>query len=173
MLFLQLECSYISTESLSVQETAESSYSPHSPQSWERLFAPPHDPASYSQESERSLDPDSPFISEAECRLALAGLRNNVSQAECSFAPAFAKQMVRDLNAREEKEDREEELEESDTNEGILFKEVHLKKKKSLAWPVKWSLMFHTEKEQPTSTHCEHKYERSLRHNYTLDCTVK
>ncbi|KAK2829638.1 hypothetical protein Q7C36_017628 [Tachysurus vachellii] len=127
----ELECSYISTESLSVQETAESSCSLHpglistqlSNQPWECLFAPPHDPPSYSQESERSLDPDSPFISEAECRLALAGLRNNVSQAECSFAPAFARQMVRDLNAREEKEDREEELEESDTNEGILFKE--------------------------------------------------
>ncbi|KAG7334748.1 hypothetical protein KOW79_001344 [Hemibagrus wyckioides] len=132
-------CNYISsnssssfsTESLSVQETAESSCSPHtdlistqlSPKSWECIFPPRHDLVSYNQESKCSLDPDSPFISEAECSLALAGLRNNVSQAECSYAPAFAKQMVRDVQDREEEEDGEEETEESDTNEGILFKE--------------------------------------------------
>lgn len=121
------ECSYISssgsaisTESLSIQETAEPSYSSHlshirRSQSWERLFS-----SSYGQES--SLEPDSPLISESACSLALAGLRYNVSQAECSFAPAFAKQMVRDVEDREE--DGEEEEKESDTNEGILFKEV-------------------------------------------------
>lgn len=127
------ECSYssssseISTESLSVQETAEPSYPSHlshistrlSPKSWEHLFS-----SSYGQESESSLDPDSPLISETGCSLALAGLRYNVSQAECSFAPAFAKQMVRDVKDREEDEDGEEEKKESYTNEGILFKEV-------------------------------------------------
>ncbi|XP_026772509.3 mitogen-activated protein kinase kinase kinase 14 [Pangasianodon hypophthalmus] len=133
------ECSYlssnsssaISTESLSVQETAEPSYSSHpglistplSSKPWECLFIPPHGLVSYGQESECSLDPDSPLISEAECSLALVGLRNNVSQAECSFASAFAKQMVRDVRDRQEEEDGEEETVESDTNEGILFKE--------------------------------------------------
>ncbi|TSK28041.1 Mitogen-activated protein kinase kinase kinase 14 [Bagarius yarrelli] len=132
-------CSYISsnsssafsTESLSVQETAESCCT-HQPdlittqlssKSWEYLFTPPHSLVSYSQESECSLNRDSPFISEAECSLALAGLRNNVSQAECSFASAFAKQMVRDLKDREGEEDAEEGTKESETNEGILFKE--------------------------------------------------
>lgn len=144
------ECSYISsnsssaisTESLSVQETAAPSFSSHpshistqlSSKSWEGLFTTPHGLASYGQDSERSLDPDSPLISEAECSLALAGLRNNVSQAECSFAPAFAKQMVRDVKDREEEKDGEEETEESDTNEGILFKEVRFKN--TLAWHV-------------------------------------
>lgn len=140
MFFHQLgECSYmssssnaVSTESLSVQETAEPSYSSHpnlistqlSRKSWECLFTPSRSMASYGQESECSLDPDSPLISEVGCSLALAGLRNNVSQAECSFAPAFAKQMVRDVKDREEDEDEEEEMEESAKNEGILFKEV-------------------------------------------------
>uniref|UniRef100_W5UC87 Mitogen-activated protein kinase kinase kinase 14 n=1 Tax=Ictalurus punctatus TaxID=7998 RepID=W5UC87_ICTPU len=126
------QCSYISssaisTESLSVQETAEPSYTFHlglstplSCKSWDRLFIPAHGLESYGQESECSPDPDSPLISEAECSLALAGLRNNVSQAECSFASAFAKQMVRDAKDRE---DEQEETEESYTNEGILFKE--------------------------------------------------
>ncbi|XP_060758046.1 mitogen-activated protein kinase kinase kinase 14 [Neoarius graeffei] len=133
------ECSYISsnsssaisTESLSVQETAAPSFSSHpshisvqlSSKSWEGLYTTPHGLASYSQESERSLNPDSPLVSEAECSLALAGLRNNVSQAECSFASAFAKQMVRDVKDREDEKDGEDEMEESNTNEGILFKE--------------------------------------------------
>ncbi|KAM9456893.1 mitogen-activated protein kinase kinase kinase 14 isoform 2-T4 [Clarias gariepinus] len=135
------ECSYItstnsrsaiSTESLSVQETAAPSYSSHpglidtrlTSKSWSCLYSPAHGLESYSQESEseRSPDPDSPLISEAECSLALAGLRNNVSQAECSFASAFAKQMVRDVKERED-EDGDDETEESDWNEGILFKE--------------------------------------------------
>lgn len=131
------ECSYISsnssnaisTESLSVQETAEPSYSSHpslisaelSRKSWDCLFSP-----SYGQESECSPDPGSPLVSETTCSLALAGLRYNVSQAECSFAPAFAKQMVRDV--KDTAEDGEEGTEESDTNEGILFKEVRFPK---------------------------------------------
>lgn len=127
------ECSYISssssTESLSVQETAEPSYSSHPStqvpcRSWECPFIPSRGLVSYGQESECSLDPDSPLISEAGCSLALAGLRNNVSQAECSFARAFAKQMVQDIKENEEDKDGEEETEESDKNEGILFKEV-------------------------------------------------
>ncbi|XP_062840843.1 mitogen-activated protein kinase kinase kinase 14 [Trichomycterus rosablanca] len=89
-----------STESLSVQETTPES-----------------------QCLSGSEEPDSPLISEAQCSLALTGLRRNVTSSERSYASSFVKQMVRDWKDKEEEEQSEEERETSDTNEGIFFKE--------------------------------------------------
>lgn len=71
---------------------------------------------SYCQESEELK---SPLRSETECPLAVIALRNFVTSEDRCFAYGFVKDVL-----REERERDEDETEESDKNEGILFKEV-------------------------------------------------
>lgn len=116
--------SAVSTESLSVQETAQPSYasplelhstplsSPH--RCWALQTQPSCD--LYGEECQSSVD--SSLISGTECCLAIQCLRSYVTQAEICYASAFARDMVR---AEEEIQQEEEEREESDTNEGLLF----------------------------------------------------
>ncbi|XP_007229999.2 mitogen-activated protein kinase kinase kinase 14 [Astyanax mexicanus] len=121
--------SAVSTESLSVQETAQPHHnlhstplsSPHCPH-WRPLQTQPSCDL-YGQECQSSVD--SSLVSETECQLAVQGLRNYVTNAERCYAPAFAREMVKEEEERqqqqEEAEDEEEGWEENDTNEGILF----------------------------------------------------
>ncbi|KAL6476671.1 hypothetical protein MHYP_G00151700 [Metynnis hypsauchen] len=116
----------VSTESLSVQETARPCYSSHlglrssplsSPDIWGSIQTL-SSCESYGQECESSQE----FLnSETDCSLAVQGLRNYVTQSERSYASAFVREMVKVEKDREEYE--EEEQEESTTNEGILFNE--------------------------------------------------
>lgn len=149
-LFQVGECSYnssrsysssraVSTESLSVQETARPSYSSHPDlcctplcsegRLWGRLQNLPSC-NSYSQECVSSQEAS--LISETDCSLAVQGLRNYVTQADRSYVAALAKEVVRAEEERKE-EYGEEDREECDINEGILFKEVIL---------TSWGLLF-------------------------------
>ncbi|XP_072549647.1 mitogen-activated protein kinase kinase kinase 14 [Salminus brasiliensis] len=110
----------VRTESLSVQETAQPSYSSHldlhstplsSARTWER----------YGRKCESSVD--SSLISETGCSLAVLGLQNNVMLTDRSYASPFAREIVRAEEARQQEQDEGEEREESDTNEGLLFEE--------------------------------------------------
>ncbi|XP_026885589.2 mitogen-activated protein kinase kinase kinase 14 isoform X1 [Electrophorus electricus] len=131
------QCSYSSlssdscssTESLCVQETVHPIFSSHyvagaTPLTSAHLWNPslvtfsPGD--TYGQESE------SPLPSEGDCSLALNGLRNYVTHSDRTYATPFINQLVREVKHRQEEDEEasyEEEREESDTNEGILFKE--------------------------------------------------
>ncbi|KAI4878874.1 hypothetical protein NFI96_012500 [Prochilodus magdalenae] len=114
----------VSTESLSVQETARPSYSSHldlhsTPLSSAHLW----DPIQSSCESyvQSSCESSQELISETDCSLAVQGLRNYVTHAERSYATPFVREMVKPEEDREEDED--EEHEKSNINEGILFNE--------------------------------------------------
>ncbi|XP_043091056.1 mitogen-activated protein kinase kinase kinase 14 isoform X2 [Puntigrus tetrazona] len=100
----------LSTERVSVQETEGPSYS----YLWESL-PKVSSCQSYGQESGELK---SPLRSETECPLAVTALRNFVTSEERCFAYGFVKDVL-----REERERDEDEREDSEKNEGILFKE--------------------------------------------------
>ncbi|XP_051996146.1 mitogen-activated protein kinase kinase kinase 14-like [Xyrauchen texanus] len=107
--------SALSTERVSVQETEGPSYSYHL-ESRQTSLTGISSCQSYDHESKelKSL-----LISETECPLAVtAALRNYVTKEDPCFVYSFIKDVVREERAR-----AEDEREESDKNEGILFKE--------------------------------------------------
>ncbi|TRY84058.1 hypothetical protein DNTS_014927 [Danionella cerebrum] len=67
--------------------------------------------------AEETEEPEGPLRSETECPLAVRALRGYVTTEDCCFAKGLVEDIV-----REERERDEDEIEESDKNEGILFK---------------------------------------------------
>lgn len=101
-----------STERVSIQETEGPSDS-HQWESQQTSFFSPSQ--SYAEESEELK---SQLRSEIECSLAVTALRDYVTTEEPCFAYGFVKDVV-----RQKREKDEDEREDSDKNEGILFKE--------------------------------------------------
>ncbi|KAI7803336.1 mitogen-activated protein kinase kinase kinase 14 [Triplophysa rosa] len=97
--------SALSTERVSVQETEAPSYS-YQCEARQTSFSRLSSCQSYTQESE------------TECPLAITALRDYVTTEDRCFAYGFVKDVL-----REDRERDEDEREESDKNEGILFKE--------------------------------------------------
>lgn len=95
----------LSTERVSVQETEAPSFS-HPWPAQQTSFPGPSSCQSYTQESE------------IECPLAVSALRDYVTTEDRCFAHGFVKDVM-----KEYRETEEDEREESDKNEGILFKE--------------------------------------------------
>lgn len=82
------------------------------------MFSPSCNLSTYGQES----DSDSPLSSVGNCSLALAGLRGSVSQEDRCYAGPFCKDFCKDVE-RDVRE-KEGEVSETDTNEGLIFNEV-------------------------------------------------
>ncbi|XP_051572759.1 mitogen-activated protein kinase kinase kinase 14-like [Myxocyprinus asiaticus] len=106
--------STLSTERVSVQETEGPSYSYH----WESRRTSLTRISSCQSYDHESKELKSLLRSETECPLAVTALRDYVTTEDRCFVYSFIKDVV-----REERERAEDEREESDKNEGILFKE--------------------------------------------------